>query len=954
MWPAIVLVALLSLPTSWVVLRRPVQRRLAFRYPFRRPVESVLVVLGTLLGTSIITGSLIVGDTIDRSIRASAYDQLGPIDEVVTVSGLAEGHEVAARFDGFDDPDIDGVLELVTVPIAVVGAATQPRAQLVELDFEAAATFGADPAITGISGPEPEVGHAIVTDDLARRAGVAPGDTIRAFAYGQEFSIVVDRVVDRTGVAGYWPIDARQQSYNVIVPEGTLASVVAGLGLSIEAIPDVAGVEPPSFHVAFSNLGGVEAGAERTDAAMEAIDGVLDGIGAQSRPVKRDLLEVATEAADGLTQLYFTMGMFAVAAGVLLVVNIFVMLADDRRSELGMLRAIGLRRRPLVGAFTTEGWLYSIAAGAIGALLGIGFGWVIAVRADQILQSDNDLNNLDLAFSFDWSTVATGFAVGFAISLFTIAATSARTSRMNIIAAIRDLPNVRTHDRGRRWTAAGLAVAMLGLVWLLSAAAANEAYGVATGPILMMVGVSPLLAAWLGFRPTATLASVAILVWGTAFIPIVSGMGIEIEIPIFLVQGLAMAAAAVALVTAYQGVIARWLARRLHGTVTARLGLSYPIARRGRTAMTLGMFAVVIMTLVYLSVISFMFETQVDDIAADLSGGYGVVVNSNPTNPLTVDQLQAIDGVGDVAPLTYGYGEFTVGDAGPRRWLVTGFGEELTAAPPTLQERGDYATDIEAWQAVLTDPGLTIIDEWFLSSVGGPPTGTPQVGDSFMMSDLLSGNSREVTVAAWAENDWLASGAFYGRPGMDELSGGRVVPSRFFVEPLSDGTALANRIRTSLVENGADAEAVADNIESSLAQQNGFFTLMQQFVGVGLVVGICGIGVIMVRAVRERRRVIGVLRSLGFLPQAVARAFMIEAGFVAIEGTFIGVVVALIGTYGLVSSDAGFVEGMTWGVPWGDVGLIVAIALGASALTAVLPARRASKIQTAEALRITD
>ena len=47
--------------------------------------------------------------------------------------------------------------------------------------------------------------------------------------------------------------------------------------------------------------------------------------------------------------------------------------------------------------------------------------------------------------------------VGFAISLFTIAATSARTSRMNIIAAIRDLPNVRTHDRGRRWTAAGLA-----------------------------------------------------------------------------------------------------------------------------------------------------------------------------------------------------------------------------------------------------------------------------------------------------------------------------------------------------------------------------------------------------------------------------------------------------------------------------------------------------------------
>ena len=42
-----------------------------------------------------------------------------------------------------------------------------------------------------------------------------------------------------------------------------------------------------------------------------------------------------------------------------------------------------------------------------------------------------------------------------------------------------------------------------------------------------------------------------------------------------------------------------------------------------------------------------------------------------------------------------------------------------------------------------------------------------------------------------------------------------------------------------------------------LSQNNAFFTLMQQFVGVGLVVGIAGIGVIMVRAVRERRRQVG-------------------------------------------------------------------------------------------------
>ncbi len=77
--------------------------------------------------------------------------------------------------------------------------------------------------------------------------------------------------------------------------------------------------------------------------------------------------------------------MFAVAAGILLLVNVFVMLADERRSELGMLRAMGMRRRTLVGALASEGWLYAVPASALGAALGIVFGWLIAWRADRIL-----------------------------------------------------------------------------------------------------------------------------------------------------------------------------------------------------------------------------------------------------------------------------------------------------------------------------------------------------------------------------------------------------------------------------------------------------------------------------------------------------------------------------------------------------------------------------------------
>ncbi|MGH3453777.1 MAG: hypothetical protein ACRDP2_05125, partial [Nocardioidaceae bacterium] len=67
--------------TVYLLVRRPILRRLALRQIMRRPTEAVLVVVGSLLGTALIVASMAVGDSLDRSVRQSAYDVLGPIDE---------------------------------------------------------------------------------------------------------------------------------------------------------------------------------------------------------------------------------------------------------------------------------------------------------------------------------------------------------------------------------------------------------------------------------------------------------------------------------------------------------------------------------------------------------------------------------------------------------------------------------------------------------------------------------------------------------------------------------------------------------------------------------------------------------------------------------------------------------------------------------------------------------
>jgi putative ABC transport system permease protein len=156
------------------------------------------------------------------------------------------------------------------------------------------------------------------------------------------------------------------------------------------------------------------------------------------------------------------------------------------------------------------------------------------------------------------------------------------------------------------------------------------------------------------------------------------------------------------------------------------------------------------------------------------------------------------------------------------------------------------------------------------------------------------------------------------------------------------------------VINGVEADTIHDRVTAVLALNTAFFALMEQFVGAGLLVGMAGIGVTMVRAVRERRREIGVLRSLGFPNRSVARAFVIEAIFVAVEGVIIGMSTAIIASYGLAHAGADWSEGLRWSLPTSALVIIAGATFAAALVASLWPALTASRIKPAVALRIAD
>jgi putative ABC transport system permease protein len=933
-----IVVLVLSLPFLFILARKPVLRRIALRNAVRRPRETVLVVLGTLLGTAIMTGSFVVGDTFNASIRRVAHEQLGPIDEVVTLNGKT-------AFTAKPSNDVDGVLPLTLTRAAIATAGDHryaaPKSQLLETDFAQANNFGGDAHATGISGATPKPGEAVIGADLARALHANPGDEIEAFAYGNTAKLRVAGVLPKKGVAGFWRGEETKAN-NAFVAPGTIAALAQG---------HAATAAPPQSLVLVSNRGGVESG----DRLTNAVNQQLTAQGYAVENVKHSVLERADRAGKGLSRLYTSIGMFAVLAGILLLVNIFFMLADERKSELGMLRAIGLKRRALIGAFATEGWCYAIVSAVAGTFVGLALGRGLMAIASSLFAGRSDDTDLSLHFAFKWQSVQRGLVIGFVIAVVTVVATSVWLSRFNIIQAIRDITEPGRRKPRRRSSYLGIALAFVGLGLTAVGVTAPAFLALLLGPVLVLVGITPLLARNMHRVAATTFVATATIGWAVAAVPIVIALGGDIDVLLFVVQGLVLVGAAVVLVAQHQHGIGVLIGRFAKKSLRVRLGLAYPLARKFRTSMTLGMFALVVFILVMVSVFAAMFSSQVGSFTRDTSGGFNVVVDSNPSNPVDLKALARRDDVRFVAPLATVPIEVTQapGLTEQRAWNASGFDHAFVDhGPPALDDPGAHRSDVAAYQAVLNDPNLAIVDQFFLAGRAGPPEQSVDVGDHFTAADPLSGKTKTFTVAAVTDNDFVENGVLIGEPAMRALVGDRAVANRAYIN-VTNPNGFVDTFAGQYLPNGGKAETLRHVVETLLANQQQFFLLMRTYLALGLVVGIAGIGVIMVRAVRERRRQVGVLRALGFQAKAVRAAFVIESAFIAIEGVLIGTVLALVCAWSITLTDA-FGEGISFRIPFGSIAILLfgtfVFALAATAA----PARSAARIKPAVALRLAD
>ena len=732
------------------------------------------------------------------------------------------------------------------------------------------------------------------------------------------------------------------------------------------------------------------------------------------RAVKVDAARQAAESSGLLSAMFLVFGTFTIAAGVLLVLTIIMLLADVRRSELAIARALGLRSSDARAFFVQEGLVLSVVAGGLGSLLGLGLAWLISVGFSSIFASVGAQT-----FRFDWTldSFLSGWIWGSLLAIALLWASAFWNAQLNIVRALRGGRLVLA--KGVPWGVYLVQIVGLGgfltclaalLVWGGSSGLSYAAY-VLSGVFAMLVFVplvtwelpvwlsaKPFWERWSRHSPRNTLGALGTLwlVW-TLFLgpidPIRASMTAD-ELT-FIVLGLLQVLSGVMVLTSIAPLVVQRITKskiitRKFGVV-GPVSLAHPLAHPVRTAVVMGMFSITMFSVVVLSGYTAQFDTYSSSFVEDAEGDFELLLTSSRSRPIELDNdpyswgieheaIANIDAVGRIyrAPIHL---EDASGERMP--YLLRGFDEGFSShggLPLYAWDEQLGETEEDAWAAIENFENVVFLDASFglETSTDGASLVPLQfsIGDSISLIDFSNPkNTRTVQVGGFLEQSSyiFSPGVWMNGELVEGQFGGEV--TRMYVsvsedaQPVNGSDGLENvpgqgkpeQVRQaaleldsvlaqSLADESVSVQTVAEEVMVIQSLVLAILSLFQGYLALGLIVGVAGIAVVTIRNVSERRMTIGMLRAIGFRQRHVLAIFIVEVSWVAALGMLNGLLIGY-GFHLVLYKAIWESEGAAFVFPWAST-LFLFICGWLIALIATYgPTQRASKIPPSAALR---
>ncbi len=932
--------------------------KMGVRNLVRRPKTAGIVIIGLLIGSAVVSGSLISSSSLDYVVMRTAYDTLGNVDETVVSNGLPFNYSVYSKLTGDADltNNTDGISPSLSGQAPSIDDVTSGIAStnvtLVGLDFASDTPFGPFTLLnnTQTNASSLSDGEVLINAKLARDLDAHVGDRLTIY-YGSSgpsakaYTFSIKYIAKDEGKALYG------LNKNVFMTLGAAQAIFQTPGQINE--------------IRISNIGSSETGVAQSSYVTTLIrNGLQNTTGEFTiKSVKQDLLQSVSVRGALFSNMLIVLASFSIIISATLIFSVLFSFSEDHKSDLGLARAIGMKRGQVIRLFLFEGIMCAVIASAIGSILGVGIGAAILNVLNAAFNTGDSSQALILHYSP--LSVLAAFFIGLTLTVVAVAGSAYRISKLTIVDALYTAQTAEEKKRRR--------VPLLGAILLL---ASFFAYSVIHDAVIIYVfipavvvfSICLLASKFVTYRQAFSVAGAFLALYNGYLITSGTFAFNDMSATLSFTARSMLVLFGIILValfnsTALLSGIARFLRRFAAFRPILTPSIAYSRQQRATSAVGISVLSLAIFFLVVSSVTATIYQPDINKQA----GGYDIRATSSvPLSNLTMlqvqsndpqlpstqiallnqSQIQYYDGLYVTpAPSLLINGQYVNQTSGSG--AVYGVDANFsTHAQYTFKNTLEGFNDSQAVWASLNTPYYAVIDS---SYVYGANATAVKAGD--LISFKVGNNSARFVVAGVLDEFYL-HGIFLSKQQVARYFPDAVGDKLFLIksEASVKPVELSYDLKKGYKAAGVDAVLVREELQQMTQQNQLLFEFLATYLGLGFFVAISSVGVITVRSIRQRHRQIGVLRAIGFSRRLVGRSLLLEAFFSTTLASIIGLSAGLVVSYAIYLSLNQSLKA-AFEVPISALVLIFAVVYTVTAAYTMASARHISRSSPAEAIR---
>jgi len=577
----------------------------------------------------------------------------------------------------------------------------------------------------------------------------------------------------------------------------------------------------------------------------------------------------------------------AVFVAAFIIQNTFRIIVRQRQRELALMRAVGATGGQVV-------WMVAIEAlivGIFASVLGIALGFVIS----GLLTAGMAAIGFDLpstTASLAPRTIIVGLIVGVGVTLVAAILPAIRAARIPPVAALQDV-DVRLRMSDRRRTVFGSILLVIG-VGLVMAGLFGDVIDL--GPLNELTAVG--LGALVVFLAVSMLSSL-----------VVPSLARFIGWPLPKIDNL-----------------------------TGTLAIANAVRKPRRTATTASALMIGLALVAFFFILGDSIKASVSDsIEEGLRADYVLSVDgfAGGFSPALAEDLKTQDEIEATTSLRIGFWDRDGTDE-----LVMGIEAETVDQTIFL--------DVQSGSVAALAAGGVFVHEDIASEEGWV------VGDAIPMGFAATGLQQVEIVGIYGEQNVVQSNFLVGLEFYEANFSGFGTDTDFAVAVVSAEGVSSAGARAVVDEAAAEYGnvTVRDQVEYRESQEAQVDTLLVMFNALlilAVIIALFGIMNTLSLSIYERTREIGLLRAVGMTRPQTRRMIRWESIMVAVIGAILGIVVGLF--FGIVVTAALKSQGINvLSIPAIQIFGLVVFGVIAGLLAAIIPARRAAKLNILEAI----